>query len=123
MYSEDGKSVIACTVCHHTDQPKAALTGVLKTSERDVALTSDALKAPTAADVKGCRECHAQDGAKPASWPDIPKVEYPDEGEVVITNEEAYHRNCNSCHDAVKKRDAATKAPTTCAACHNGGTK
>jgi hypothetical protein len=25
MYSPDGKSPIACTECHHTDQPKSAL--------------------------------------------------------------------------------------------------
>ena len=123
MYSEDGKSVMACTVCHHTDQPKSALSGLQKTSERDVALTSELLKDAKAADVKTCRQCHAQDGQKPAAWPEIPKVEYPDEGEVVLTNEEAFHHNCNSCHDAVKKRDPATKAPTTCGACHNGGTK
>ena len=122
-YSEDGKSVIACTVCHHTDQPKAGLSGVLKTSEREAVLTSALLKDAAAADVKTCRECHAQEGAKPALWPEIPKVEYPDEGEVVLNNQEAYHRNCNTCHETVKKRDAATKAPTTCAGCHNGGTK
>src|SRR5205085_934860 len=122
-YSEDGKSVIACTVCHHTDQPKSALTGVLKTSERDAVLTSALLKDAAAADVKTCRECHAQEGQKPAAWPDIPKVEYPDEGEVILTNQEAYHRNCTTCHETVKKRDAATKAPTSCAGCHNGGTK
>ncbi|HEX8178731.1 MAG TPA: cytochrome c3 family protein [Pyrinomonadaceae bacterium] len=123
-YSEDGKGVIACTVCHHTDQPKTALSGVLKTSERDVVLTSAALKDEKAAPVKTCRECHAQAGAKPAEWPAIPTVKYPDEDdETVLANDEAYHRNCNTCHDAVKKRDAATKAPTTCAGCHNGGTK
>src|SRR2546423_2828722 len=70
-YSEDGKSVIACTVCHHTDQPKSALTGVLKTSERDAVLTSALLKDDKATPVKTCRECHAQTGAKPAEWPAI----------------------------------------------------
>ena len=123
-YSEDGKSVMACTLCHHTDQPKSALTGVLKTSEREVVLTSAVLKDAAAAPVKTCRECHAQADNKPAEWPEIPKVKYPDEDDdTILTNDEAYHRNCNTCHDAVKKRDAATKAPTTCAGCHNGGTK
>ncbi len=123
-YSEDGKSVIACTVCHHTDQPKSALTGVLKASEREVILTSKSLQEAAAAPVKTCRECHAQTGAKPAEWPAIPTVKYPDEDdETTLTNDEAYHRNCNTCHDMVKKRDAATKAPTTCAGCHNGGTR
>ena len=123
-YSEDGKSVMACTVCHHTDQPKSALTGVLKTSERDAVLTSALLKDDKAAPVKTCRECHAQAGQKPAEWPAIPTVKYPDEDDATtLTNDEAYHRNCNTCHDTVKKRDPATKAPTTCAGCHNGGTK
>ena len=123
-YSEDGKSVMACTFCHHTDQPKSALTGVLKTSEREVVLTTAALKDEKAGPVKTCRECHAQADQKPAEWPAIPTVKYPDEDdETVLTNDEAYHRNCNTCHEAVKKRDAATKAPVTCAGCHNGGTK
>ena len=39
-YSVDGKSAIACTECHHTDQPASALKPPLKTSERDVVLTT-----------------------------------------------------------------------------------
>jgi cytochrome c553 len=123
-YSEDGKTVMLCSRCHHTDQPKSALTGVYKTSQLDIQLTSASLKDPAAPPVKTCRECHAQTGQKPAEWPEIPKVKYEgDDDETVLSNDEAYHRNCNSCHDAVKKRDPATKAPTTCAGCHNGGTK
>lgn len=118
-YSADGKSVIGCAECHHTDQPKSALTGVLKTSERDVMLTTASLAAADAKPVKTCRECHAQAGQKPASWPKIPEVTYPDESDAtVLTNDEAYHRNCNTCHDKVKERDPKTKAPTTCASCH-----
>ena len=120
-YSADGKSVIGCAECHHTDQPKSALKGVLKTSERDEMLTTASLEKADAKPVKGCRECHAQTGAKPASWPAIPEVTYPDESDpTVLANDEAYHRNCNVCHEAVKKRDAATKAPQTCVQCHNG---
>lgn len=120
-YSEDGKSVIACAECHHTDQPKSALKGVLKTSERDVVLTTASLEAADAKPVKTCRECHAQTDVKPASWPANPEVTYPDESDpIVLTNEEAYHRNCNVCHDTVKQRDPATKAPITCVQCHNG---
>ncbi|HEX8069769.1 MAG TPA: cytochrome c3 family protein [Pyrinomonadaceae bacterium] len=123
-YSRDQKSVVSCAECHHTDQPKAALTGVLKTSEREVLLTSANLKEANAAPVKTCRECHAKADQKPAEWPTIPTVKYPDEDdEVTLTNDEAYHRNCNTCHDDVKKNNPATKAPTTCAGCHNGGVK
>jgi hypothetical protein len=120
-YSEDGRSVIGCTVCHHTDQPKMMLSGVLKTSERDVVLTATTLAAKP---VASCRACHERTGQTPARWPAIPTVKYPeDDDPVAITNDEAYHRNCNTCHEAVKKRNPTTKAPTTCAACHNGGTR
>ncbi|HEY1402769.1 MAG TPA: cytochrome c3 family protein [Pyrinomonadaceae bacterium] len=120
-YSADGKSVIGCAECHHTDQPKAALKGVLKTSEREEILTTASLEKADAKPVKTCRECHAQTDIKPAGWPVNPEITYPDESDpITLTNEEAYHRNCNVCHDAVKKRDPATKAPVTCVQCHNG---
>ncbi len=119
-YSIDRKSVIGCAECHHTDQPKAALKGVLKTSEREEVLTTALLAKADAKPVKTCRECHAQADIKPASWPANPEVTYPDESDpITLTNEEAYHRNCNVCHDAVKKLDPATKAPVTCVQCHN----
>ena len=44
MYSPDGKSVVGCVVCHHTDQPKSALKPPLVTSEREVALTMETWK-------------------------------------------------------------------------------
>lgn len=42
-YSPDGKTVISCVECHHTDQPPADLKPPLKTSERAVALTTASL--------------------------------------------------------------------------------
>jgi cytochrome c553 len=120
-YSADMKSVMACTECHHTDQPKSALAGVLKTSERDEALTAALLEKPDTKPVKDCRSCHAQEGDKPASLPANPEVTYPEESDpITMTSEEAYHRNCITCHEAVKKIKADTKAPTTCAQCHSG---
>ena len=120
-YSADGKSVIGCAECHHTDQPKRALKGVLRTSEREEMLTTASLEKADAKPVKTCRECHAQTDVKPALWPASPEVTYPDEdAPITLNNEEAYHRNCNVCHDAVKKRNPATKAPVTCVQCHNG---
>src|SRR6266850_7739508 len=44
-YSIDGKGVINCVECHHTDQPATALHAPLKTSERPVALTAKLLEA------------------------------------------------------------------------------
>jgi len=119
-YSADLKSVARCAECHHTDQPKEKLTGVLKTSERVEELTTALLEKADAAPVKSCMACHTHTDAKPASWPANPVVEYEDEGEVTLNNEEAYHRNCITCHESVKKIKADTTAPTGCAQCHSG---
>ena len=121
-YSADLKSVIGCAECHHTDQPKSALKGVLKTSEREELLTTAGLAKADARPVKSCASCHAHDGAKPAGWPENPKVTYDDGDEVVLTGEEAYHRNCITCHEAAKKTKADTPAPVKCADCHSGKT-
>ena len=96
-YSIDGKALIACTECHHTDQPASALKPPLKTSERDVVLTTALLQQADSKPVKTCRTCHLQSGddSKP-----IPTVTYPDKpAPTKMTNEIAYHNNCNICHD------------------------
>ncbi|MEP6819487.1 MAG: cytochrome c3 family protein [bacterium] len=99
MYSVDGKSVLACVECHHTDQPATALVAPLKTSERDVALTAKLLEAADAKPVKGCRACHLQAGDDSAT---IPSVTYSGKTTPTkLTNEVAYHTNCNICHDKV----------------------
>jgi hypothetical protein len=120
MYSPDGKSVIACVECHHTDQPASALKAPLKTSERDKPLTSELLAAADAKPVKGCRSCHLQagDDSKP-----IPTIKYEDKpAPTKLTNEVAYHLNCNICHDkAIAARPAVKgKAPGSndCLPCH-----
>src|SRR3989475_5671331 len=66
-YSLDGKSAIVCTECHHTDQPASALKPPLKTSERDVTLTTALLQSADSKAVKTCRTCHLQvgDDSKP----------------------------------------------------------
>lgn len=119
-YSVDGKSAIACTVCHHTDQPASALKLPQKTSERTVALTLEALKAPGAVGVKTCRTCHLQVGDDSATIPSITLA-----GKTTptkLTNEIAYHLNCNTCHDAAiaARADLKGKIPGTndCAKCH-----
>src|SRR6202165_4314474 len=73
-YSPDGAAVIACTECHHTDQPAAALKPPLKTSERDATLTAALLQAADAKPVKTCRTCHLQAGDDSAK---VPLVTYP----------------------------------------------
>ena len=131
-YSIDGTKVIGCVECHHTDQPaaEAAKKPPLKTgwpADRTTTLTTDLLaKDAKAPDVISCRSCHAQEGAKPkvaSAGPDIPKVTY--EGDTDATeldNEEAYHRNCNTCHDLAVEARKQLKIPTSqeCAKCHSG---
>jgi Zn finger protein HypA/HybF involved in hydrogenase expression len=119
-YSIDGKSPIACVDCHHTDQPAANLKAPLKTSERNVVLTTASLEAADAKPVKTCRSCHLQSGDDSAP---MPTVTYPDKPAATkLTNEVAYHTNCNLCHDkAIAARPALKgKIPgsSDCALCH-----
>lgn len=96
-YNIDGKSVLACVECHHTDQPASGLKPPLKKGERDVALTAAVLKAADSKPVKGCRACHLQAGDDSAP---LPTITYPDKpAPTKLNNEVAYHVNCNLCHD------------------------
>jgi Zn finger protein HypA/HybF involved in hydrogenase expression len=119
-YNIDGKAVIACVDCHHTDQPAAALKPPLKTAERDAVLTAALLQAADAKPVKSCRTCHLQAGDDSAP---IPTVIY--EGKTTptkLTNEVAYHLNCNTCHDKAIAARAALKGKVPgsndCVPCH-----
>jgi cytochrome c553 len=119
-YSIDGKSVLACVECHHTDQPAAGLKAPLKTSERDVVLTAASLAAADSKPVKACRACHLQAGDDSAP---LPTVKYEDKpAPTKLNNEVAYHLNCNVCHDkAIAARPALKgKVPGSndCLPCH-----
>ena len=119
-YSIDGKSLLTCVECHHTDQPASALKPPLKTSERNVVLTAAVLQAADSKPVKICRACHLQAGDDSAP---IPTATYPDKpAPVKLTNEVANHLNCNVCHDkAIAARPALKgKAPgaNDCIPCH-----
>jgi hypothetical protein len=96
-YSPDGKSVIACVECHHTDQPKSALKLPLVTSERSVTLTMDVWRSSTQK-VSECRTCHFQKG----NIPDGKEMPVLDNGQE-LDNEYSYHQNCNTCHDAAAR--------------------
>lgn len=121
-YSPDGKSVIGCIECHHSDQPPSALKPPLVTSERDVILTMDVFQ-KSDQKVSLCRACHFQDGEEP-DGKEMPFVTYADGEELELNNEIAYHKNCNDCHDAAAKlrpeligrKGFATK--DDCAVCH-----
>lgn len=119
-YSIDGKSVIACVECHHTDQPAAGLKPPLKTSERAVVLTTASLAAADAKPVKSCRACHLQAGDDSAEMPAVTYEGKP--APTKLTNEVAYHMNCNVCHDKSIAARPALKgkipASADCLICH-----
>ena len=119
-YSVDGASVLSCVECHHTDQPAAGLKSPLKTSERDVLLTAAVLAAADAKPVKSCRSCHLQAGDDSAT---IPTVTYAGKTTATkLTNEVAYHTNCNICHDKAIAARPALKGKIAgsndCLVCH-----
>lgn len=119
-YSPDGKSVLTCVECHHTDQPAAGLKAPLKLGERDVALTAAALAAADAKPVKSCRSCHLQAGDDSAP---LPTIAYPDKpAPTKLNNEVAYHLNCNVCHDKAIAARPALKGKISgsadCLVCH-----
>jgi Class III cytochrome C family len=119
-YSIDGKSVLACVECHHTDQPASGLKPPLKTGERDVVLTAAVLATADSKPVKSCRGCHLQAGDDSAP---MPTITYPDKpAPTKLNNEVAYHLNCNICHDkAIAARPALKgKIPASndCVPCH-----
>ena len=124
-YSPDGKSVMGCVECHHTDQPKSALKGPLKTSERDVTLTL-AVFQQSSQKVNNCRTCHFQEGNVP-DGKEMPQATYTVDGNSVtkeLTNELAYHINCNTCHDQALalrpelKSKAGFAGSKDCMTCH-----
>jgi len=124
-YSPDGKSVMGCVECHHTDQPKSALKPPLSTSERDVTLTMEVFQKATQK-VSECRACHFQDGNVP-DGKTMPSATYTDGGKSTkkeLNNELAFHINCNTCHDAAfKLRPELKKTPgfatsKDCTVCH-----
>jgi hypothetical protein len=127
-YSVDGTKPVGCVECHHTDQPaaEAAKHPPLKSAnpaDRTVTLTAETVKDPKTPEVHTCRACHAQEGDKPKLLAEIPQVTYEgDTDPTILTNEEAFHRNCNGCHDQAVEKRKGINAPTTndCIKCHTG---
>jgi len=125
--SVDGTAKIACVECHHTAQPLADALKLKnpphKTvwpADRTTTLTAELLeKDPKAPPVNDCRDCHARTDTKPKLIPEIPQIK----GEtdpIILTNQQAFHRNCGGCHDAVLKArpDATAVGSKKCTTCH-----
>lgn len=116
-YSADGKSVVGCVECHHTDQPAKAMKAPLVTSERDEILT-DAVYQKSSQKVSTCRSCHFQDGEV------LDGKTMPVLGDSDLNNQVAYHQNCNVCHDAAArlrpavKKTAGFATTSDCTTCH-----
>ena len=120
----DGATLTTCVECHHTEQRSSAKP-YLKTFKRSAVLTAEQLTSSNEP-VKSCRACHFQPATpKTAEYP--PKsVRYPrdvaraigvlESGE--LTNDNAYHGRCITCHTLASKRDATLKAPQACLECH-----
>lgn len=125
--SVDGAAKLACVQCHHTAQP---LGDALKLkdpphktvwpADRTTTLTAELLeKDPNPPPVNSCRDCHARTETKPKLLLEIPQIK----GEadpIILTNQQAFHRNCAGCHDAVLKArpDAMAPGSKKCMACH-----
>jgi hypothetical protein len=123
-YSEDGKRVVGCAECHHTDQPSAPKgSEYLKKFTRDKLLTAENVKDKA---VETCRACHLRSADEPTDEYPPASIEYPKEaGKTAskdkIDNEDGYHLNCNTCHDQARKRaepKPGAKMPKNCADCH-----
>lgn len=128
-YNIAGTGPIACVECHHTAQPESEVLKhpPLKTAwpaNRTSTLTAENVMDSNTPAVVACRDCHARAGATPKIWPEIPQIKY--EGStamVLLTNQQAFHRNCASCHDEVMKTRTDLHAPKTqqCTGCHKRG--
>ena len=127
--SVDGTKQLACVECHHTAQPasEALKHPPHKTAwpaDRTTTLTAELLeKDPNAPAVNVCTDCHARAETKPKLLPEIPQLKFEGSAEpTVLTNQQAFHRNCGTCHDAVVKArpDLDPPPPTSkkCVACH-----
>jgi cytochrome c553 len=126
--SPDGTKPIACIECHHTAQPAAEAVKhpphkTVWPADRTTTLTADLLEKDPSVTVVICTDCHARADQKPKLIPEIPRLKF--EGaseETIMTNQQAFHRNCGGCHDeVVKARPALDPAPPTskkCVACH-----
>jgi len=125
--SVDGTKTIDCVECHHTAQPESEAIKhpphkTVWPAGRTATLTADLFeKDPNAPPVNVCTECHARAGMKPALLPELPKIKVEGSEEpLTLDNQQAFHRKCGGCHDAVAKTGRTSTAPTSkkCVACH-----
>lgn len=126
-YSIDGTGPIACIECHHTAQPATEVVKYppLKTAwptDRTTTLTADLFtKDPANAGVAACRDCHARAQQMPKLITEIPVIKHEASSALItLTNQQAFHRNCDGCHIEVREQNPNSIAPkaTSCNTCH-----
>jgi hypothetical protein len=127
-HSVDGTKPIACVECHHTAQPMAEAVKhpphkTVWPADRATTLTMELLEKDPNAVGAVCRDCHARADTKPKLLPETPQIKLEGSAEpTIMTNQQAFHRNCGGCHDqVVKARPDLTPPPPTskkCMACH-----
>jgi hypothetical protein len=121
-YSLDGKTGTSCVECHHTSQPSAPKgQEFLKRFDRKEILTAKQLET-SKEPVQSCRACHFQSSTEATDEFPPQSVKYPKNMNRpptgLLTNDVAYHVNCNTCHKAAVKKNPQLKAPTGCNDCH-----
>lgn len=130
-YSIDGTGPIACVECHHTAQPATEVVKYppLKTAwpaDRTTTLTNEIFAHdPAKAGVAACRDCHARAQQKPKLIAEIPVIKHEASSALItLTNQQAFHRNCDGCHIAVREQNPNSIAPkaTSCNTCHKRAT-
>ena len=125
-HSADGTTQLACVDCHHTAQPVAEALKhpphkTVWPADRSTTLTLELIEKDPNALGAACRDCHAKTDTKPKLLPKIPQVKFEGSEEpTIMTNQQAFHRNCGGCHDEVAKKRPDAIAPTSkkCMACH-----
>ncbi|MDH3493158.1 MAG: cytochrome c family protein [Acidobacteriota bacterium] len=124
-YSVDGTATLKCIECHHvelaaSDVPDDAPKTTVYPADRTVTLTLESLKDPDTPNVTTCRSCHISKNDEPKILTEIPEIEDEKGKTISLTNQNAFHRGCTTCHNAVAKARPEAKAPTAmkCTACH-----
>lgn len=125
-YNIEGQKPVACTECHHVEQPaeeakKLPPHQTAYPPDRTTTLTAELLAKEPSTKVVPCRSCHARKEEKPAVWPEIPQMKSENSTAMItLTNQQAFHRACAGCHDQAVKARPESKSPTTmkCVACH-----
>ncbi|HEY3102983.1 MAG TPA: cytochrome c3 family protein [Pyrinomonadaceae bacterium] len=124
----DGTKQLECVDCHHTAQPAAEAVKhpphkTVWPADRTTTLTVELLEKDATLVVNVCTDCHARADQKPKLLPEIPSLKFEGSAEpTLLTNQQAFHRNCGGCHDEVMKaRPTLDPAPPTskkCTQCH-----